>query len=73
MREPGIAAPFPGPGNRGCPPHVGEAVARRLDAALEHVEGARDALEAEHVVAVGGDVDLVYDLRGGGAAFEGGV
>lgn len=39
-----------------------DGVRRRGRAAEEDGEGARDALEAEHVVPVGGDVDLVDDL-----------
>ena len=42
--------------------HVCEAVLRRRHAAEEDVERARNALQAEHVVAVGGDVNLVDDL-----------
>ena len=42
--------------------HVCEREARRRLAAAEDVERAGDALQAQHVVAVGGDVDLVDDL-----------
>lgn len=42
--------------------HVGQAVLRRRLAAAEDVERARNALQAQHVVAVGGDVNLVDDL-----------
>ena len=45
--------------------HVCEAVLRRRHAAEEDVERARNALQAEHVVSVGGDVDLVDDLVAG--------
>lgn len=47
--------------------HVCQAVLRRCLAATEDVEGAGDALQAQHVVAVGGDVDLVDHLLAGAA------
>ncbi len=51
--------------------HVGQLELRRLEPVLEHVERARDALEAEHVVAVGRDVDLVEHLLAGGRQLVG--
>ena len=51
--------------------HVCEAEGGRRLAAAEDVEGAGDALQAQHVVAVGWNINLIDDLLAGGA--DGGV